>query len=50
MKALVRIGRGQNKELAMIQIKPKYSELSLSRGENPRGPRVGTGDQLNIAS
>jgi hypothetical protein len=29
----------------MVRIKPMYSALSLRRGENPRGPRVDTGDQ-----
>ena len=34
----------------MIRIKPiYYSELSL-RGENPRGPRVGMGDQQRTGS
>jgi hypothetical protein len=34
----------------MIWIKPMYSELSLRRGENPRGLRVGTGDQQRTGS
>ena len=34
----------------MIRIKPMYSERSLRRGENPRGPHVGTGDQQRTGS
>ena len=50
MKEVVRIGRYQNKEPAMIRIKHMSSELSLRRGENPRGLRVGTEDQQRMGS